>query len=190
MLGPYAAERGRYGTQAYEKKNRQAVDQATVTRAERSPWLDLERRVACWLERKAGTRLEFRNGYQAIPGYPADGFRADALLTDGASLLAVEVEVKQTHPDTNVGKYWLLAEHRRYQHVVLLQVYTPGYNSYPWRKRLAEYYAIRMQRELPFEYHQLDLRTSTSVDTAFSICVEQMEAHVQRVFPTSRPRVQ
>ncbi|MBL0892160.1 MAG: hypothetical protein IBJ19_16335 [Gemmatimonadaceae bacterium] len=111
-------------------------------------------------------------------------------MTNGASLLAVEVEVKQTHPDTNVGKYWLLAEHRRYQHVVLLQVYTPGYNSYPWRKRLAEYYAIRMQRELPFEYHQLDLRTSTSVDTAFSICVEQMEAHVQRVFPTSRPRVQ
>ena len=48
---------------------------------ERSPWLDLERRVASWLRQQAGKNLEFRNGYQAIPGYPPDGFRADALLT-------------------------------------------------------------------------------------------------------------
>lgn len=158
-----------------------------MTLAERSPWLDLESRVATWLEQQSvGTHLTFRNGYQAIPGYPPDGFRADALLTDGVRLLAAEIEVKQAHPDTNVGKYWLLAEHYRYQHVVLVQVYTPEYISYPWRKQLAEFYAVRMQRELPFEYHQLDLRTSTSVDTAYATCIEQLQAHVKHAFHISR----
>lgn len=146
-------------------------------------WYLLERRIADWMRQRATAGLEFRNGNQAIPGFPSNGFRADALLTDGQSLVAVEVEVKQTHPDTNVGKYWLLAKHRPYRHVVLVHVFTPGYNSYPWRKSLGEFYAGRMQEELPFEYIQLDARSSADPEAVFADCIRVLELRLAVVFP-------
>lgn len=145
-------------------------------------WYLLENQIAEWMRSRANGGLVFRNGNQAIPGYPSDGFRADALLTDGRTLVAVEVEVKQTHPDTNVGKYWLLAEHQRYERVVLLHVFTPGYNSYPWRKSLAEFYAKRMTQELPFEYVQVDARHRDDPELVLAECVSALNGMLERAF--------
>jgi len=77
-----------------------------------------------------------------------------------ALLRSLAVEAGQTHPDTNVGKYWLLSEHHVYSSVVLFHIYTPRYNSYGWRKTLGEFYARKMNAELPFEYSLLDFRNA------------------------------
>lgn len=104
----------------------------------------------------ASEELTFTNRIQAIPSFPSNGFGADGLLTDGEVVLALEVEVKQTHPDTNVGKYWLLSQYQAYVKVILFHVNTLGYTSYPWRLQLGEFYASKMAIELPFEYKLLD----------------------------------
>jgi len=83
------------------------------------------------------------------------------MITDGKILVAIEVEAGQMHPDTNVGKYWLLHdEFKKYEKIILFHVYTPDYNSYGWRKKLAEFYASKMRAELPFEYILMDCRSS------------------------------
>ena len=132
-----------------------------------SPWLAFEASLATWMRGFERPQLTFKSGRQAIPGFPSSGFRADGLLTNGKVLLALEVEVKQTHPDTNVGKYWLLSEHQQYGKVILFHVYTPAYNSYGWRKTLGEFYAKKMEAELPFEYQLLDLRNALDIEQAF-----------------------
>ncbi len=147
-----------------------------------TPWLQFESKLAAWIESFARSALPFRAGRQAIPGFPSDGFRADALLTNGQVLLAVEVEVRQTHPDTNVGKYWLLSEHQRYKKIVLFHVYTPAYNSYGWRKTLGEFYARKMSAELPFEYVLLDKRSSPDTDTAFAEVCTALEPRIREEF--------
>lgn len=87
------------------------------------------------------------------------------MLTDGRVLVAVEIEASQTHPDTNVGKYWLLhAEHQRYEKIVLFHIYTPDFESYPGRKRLGEFYAEKMRGEVPLDYKMLDYRSATDYD--------------------------
>src|SRR5262245_22624576 len=106
---------------------RRGVDERAAI--DRQAWASFEHDLAIWLQRFAMPGVQFCAGRTAIPGFPSDGFRADALLTDGRNLLAVEVEVRQTHPDTNVGKYWLLSRHHRYESVVLFHVYTPAYDS-------------------------------------------------------------
>ena len=126
-------------------------------------WKTFEHDLAAWVKSLCTSDLQFCAGWKAIPGFPSDGFRADALLTDGRRLLAVEVEVRQTHPDTNVGKYWLLSRHHRYDSVVLFHVYTPGYNSYGWRMELGKFYAEKMKADLPFQYVLVDRRSDTDV---------------------------
>ena len=126
--------------------------------ADFSPWLKFEASVAKWMSQFEKQGLTFKSGHQAIPGFPSSGFRADGLLTNGKILLALEIEVKQTHPDTNVGKYWLLMQHQQYEKIILFHVYTPAYNSYGWRKTLAEFYASKMSVDIPFEYHVIDMR--------------------------------
>jgi hypothetical protein len=133
----------------------------TSARESYAPWLAFEAALANRVRQLAGAPLSFSAGRQRIPGYPGDGFRADAALTDGRSLLAIEVEARQSHPDTNVGKYWLLRDYKRYNHVALIHVYTPAYNSYGWRKALGEFYAKRMAAEGGFEYVLLDERRAT-----------------------------
>lgn len=148
------------------------------------PWASFEREVAVWVKGHAKPGIEFRNGYQAIPGFPSDGFRADAMLTDGRSLLAVEVELKQTNPANNVGKYWFLhqPEYRQYESVVLFHVYTPVYNSYPWHLKLGQFYADRMQREFPFEYRIMDRRTDTDPAATLELVRETVGLRIQQLF--------
>ena len=147
-----------------------------------SPWLEFEASLANWMRAFTRPGLTFRSGRQAIPGFPSSGFRADALLTDGNVLLALEVEVKQPHPDTNVGKYWLLSEHHPYEKVILFHVYTPAYNSYGWRKTLGEFYASKMAMELPFEYHLLDFRNAKDTEAAFEEVTKALEMRIRVEF--------
>ncbi|MDW6017670.1 hypothetical protein SBW85_07750 [Vibrio plantisponsor] len=148
----------------------------------KSEWLKFESRLAGWMKSFGSEILQFTNGYQAIPGFPSDGFRADGLLTDGKVVVALEVEVKQTHPDTNVGKFWLLNQYKSYEKVVLFHVYTPEYNSYPWRLELGKFYASKMSEELPFEYHLLDLRQTESIDSAFDMVTCAIEGKIRSEF--------
>lgn len=153
-----------------------------MTTPDFTPWLQFESQLATWMKAFARDDLPFRAGYQSIPGFPSDGFRADALLTNGRVLLALEVEVRQSHPDTNVGKYWLLSEHHVYERVVLFHVYTPAYNSYGWRKTLGEFYAKKMTAELPFEYILLDHRTAKDTNAALKDVCAQLEPRIHKEF--------
>lgn len=125
-------------------------------------WKTFERELAIWMKSFSEYGLKFSAGYQSIPGFPSDGFRSDAALTNGRVLVALEVEVKQSHSDTNVGAHWLLSEHLVYDKVIFIHLYTPGYNSYGWRKTLGEFYVKKMAETLPFQYHLLDQRQAVS----------------------------
>jgi hypothetical protein len=59
-------------------------------------WLQFEKALAASVRIFEARGLTVRTGFQAIPGFPSDGFRADAVVTDGRRLVAVEVEVRQT----------------------------------------------------------------------------------------------
>jgi hypothetical protein len=132
-------------------------------------WKELEQAVSLWLKTFSSDTLIFRGSYQAIYGFPFDGFRSDGMLTNGTSLVAIEVEAGQIHPDTNVGKYWLLhAEYKAYEKIVLFHIYTPYYNSYGWRKKLAAFYADKMGHEVPIEYIVLDYRSATDFEAVLS----------------------
>jgi len=147
-----------------------------------SPWLKFESLVANWMGSYQTPDLIFKSGRQAIPGFPSSGFRADGLLTNNKVLLALEVEVRQTHPDTNVGKYWLLSQHHQYEKVVLLHVYTPAYNSYGWRKTLGEFYAKKMESDIAFEYIVIDLRKETSIEHCFQIVTTELQNQIEALF--------
>lgn len=147
-----------------------------------SPWLTFEASLAKWMSSFKREGIAFTSGRQAIPGFPSDSFRADGLLTNGRVVIALEVEAKQTHPDTNVGKYWLLSEHRRYDRVVLFHVYTPAYNSYGWRKTLGEFYAEKMAAELPFEYQLIDLRNALETEEALMQVISVIGERIRQEF--------
>jgi len=130
-----------------------------------SVWRQLERDVSNWLSTFASTGIQFRNPYQAILGFPSDGFRSDGMLANDHILIAIEVEAGQTHPDTNTGKYWLLnVEYKLYKKTVLFHTYTPDFRSYPWRKKLSEFYVKKMSSEVPIEYVPMDYRNRTAAD--------------------------
>lgn len=146
-------------------------------------WLDFEKQLATWMKGFERPGLQYCAGYRRIPGFPSDGFRADGLLTDGETLLALEVEVRQTHPDTNVGKYWLLSEHHAYKRVILFHLYTPAFNSYRWRLQLGQFYARKMQSELPFEYALLDRRKDTDITATFESVTTLIGSRIRKEFP-------
>lgn len=146
------------------------------------PWGRFEHDLAQWVRSFARPGLEFCAGRTRIPGFPTTGFRSDALLTDGRSLLAIEVEVRQTHPDTNVGKYWLLARHRSYESVVLFHVYTPAFDSYGWRMKLGQFYAERMEMELPFKYVLLDVRDRQDVGATLNEVQAKIQPRINAMF--------
>ena len=151
--------------------------------SENQEWLILEADIVNWLREKYSTRLQFRNSYQSIVGFPSDGFRSDGMLTDGETLLAIEIEARQTHPDTNVGKYWLLhKEHRQYQRIILFHVFTPLFDSYGWRKKLAEFYAVQMKGEVPIEYILKDLRESPDYSVALRELKREVAAKIETAF--------
>jgi len=126
-----------------------------------SSWQQLEKDISQWLAAFASDGIAFRNPFQAIVGFPSDGFRSDGMLANDDILIAVEIETRQTHPDTNIGKYWLLnIKHKLYKKIVLFHIYTPEFNSYGWRKKLAEFYIEKMRSEVPIDYILLDYRAT------------------------------
>ena len=125
-----------------------------------SDWLKLEEDLTKWLRGYSSKQLIYKGPNQCIVGFPSNGFRSDGMLTDNNALLAIEVEATQTHPDTNVGKYWLLHKEKKYNKIILFHIYTPKFNSYGWRKKLAEFYAKKMREEVPIEYIILDYRAA------------------------------
>lgn len=145
-------------------------------------WAQIESDLAGWMKDFSQYGLTFCAGRQCIPGFPVDGFRADGLLTNGRVLLALEVELKQNHPDTNVGKYWLLTKHKKYEKVVLFHLYTPAFDSYGWRKTLGDFYAERMQLELPFEYILLDRRKATDANGTFEEVCSLLRQRIHKEF--------
>lgn len=129
---------------------------------EKIKWTQLENALSRWLSTFSSEKIQFRNSHQAIIGFPSDGFRSDGMLANDEVLIAMEVEAGQTHPDTNTGKYWLLHTKReRYKKIILFHIYTPDFNSYGWRKELAEFYVEQMQKSgVPIEYILLDYRNA------------------------------
>ncbi len=147
-------------------------------------WKQLERELSSWVKSYAISPIEYRGSFQSITGFPSDGFRSDGMLTDGKVLLAIEVEAGQKHPDTNVGKYWLLGRYHTYKKIVLFHIYTPDFDSYGWRKTLGEFYAEKMQTEIPFEYVLLDRRESESYDSTLKEIQAQIAIRITSEFPS------
>ena len=71
-------------------------------------------------------------------------------------IIAVEIEIGQTHPDTNVSKYWRMKyRFTKGKKLTLIQVFGPRYeNDYQSRTDLAEFIAKRMIQDYgkTFEY--------------------------------------
>ena len=156
---------------------------STLERCNLPEWTQLERDVATWLSSFANNQIEYRNSYQAIPGFASDGSKSDGLLTCKGILLAVEIEVHQAHPDTNVGKYWFLHnELKAYKKIVLFHIYTPDFNSYGWRMRLGEFYARKMQSEVPIEYVLLDHRGAKDYDAVLRDIKTRVADAIRREF--------
>jgi len=146
-------------------------------------WADLEADIVTWLKKNYSSRLQFRNSYQSIVGFPSSGFRSDGMLTDGKTLLAVEIEAGQTHPDTNTGKYWLLHKrHKQYQKIILFHVFTPSFNSYGWRKELAGFYVAEMEKEVPIEYILKDFRKGINYNSALSEIKDAIQRKINSSF--------
>ena len=104
------------------------------------------------------------------------------MLTNGNVLLALEVEVKQTHPDTNGGEYWLLSKYQQYEKVILFHACTPADDSNGWRKTLGESYASKMGNELPFEYHLVDMRNAIDTKSAFDEATNKLGKRIEIEF--------
>lgn len=145
-------------------------------------WSNLEKDLTKWLAGFSSQGLVYKNQYQSIAGLPSTAFQSDGMLTDGDTLLAIEVEATQSHPDTNVGKYWFLFENKKYKKIVLFHIYTPKFRSYGWRKQLAEFYADKMRREVPIEYIRLDRRKDTDYDSTLESIKKEIAAKLHETF--------
>lgn len=148
-------------------------------------WKELEKEICNWLRSFECSQISFRGPNQAIIGFPSDGFRSDGMVTDGEVLIAIEVEAGQMHPDTNVGKYWLLNnQYKAYKKVILFHVYTPEYNSYGWRKQLGEFYAVKMSAEMPFDYVLMDYRKAADFSATASEIKTLIKDRLKEALPT------
>lgn len=149
---------------------------------EKKIWTQLEKDI---LERLESISIEqglaFRNSYQAIIGFPSDGFRSDGMVIIGDILIAIEVEAGQMHPDTNVGKYWFLQKkYKEYDKIFLFHIFTPTYNSYNWRKELANFYAEKMKDDIPFEYNLIDERNNEDYTDVLERCWGEIEIKIMK----------
>lgn len=146
-------------------------------------WYHFEKELSGWLSSHSTEIVHFRNPHQAIIGFASSGFRSDGMLTDGKTLLALEVEAGQLHPDTNVGKYWLLMEkHPKYSRVILFHIFTPAFNSYRARMDLAGFYAEKMMDALPFQCHLRDLRSETDYEGALRKLKIEIQTIIDKEF--------
>jgi hypothetical protein len=147
-----------------------------------SHWEQLEKDISEWLRTFRSATIQFCNANQAIAGFPSYGFRSDGMLTNGRILVAVEVEASQTHPDTNVGKYWLLhAKYKQYQKIILFHVYTPDCRSKS-RKELGEFYAEQMKGKVPLHYIPLDCTKAKDYDATLTEIKAKIGARVKQAF--------
>lgn len=150
---------------------------------DKANWIQLEKDLCIWLSEFSSKGIVYKNSNQAIVGFPSDGLRSDGMLTNGETLIAIEVEAGQTHPDTNTGKYWLLYnEYKSYKKIVLFHIYTPKFDSYGWRKRLAEFYVERMQHEVPIEYKLMDFRCSDDYNKVLLELKKKIKRKIEKEF--------
>jgi len=114
-------------------------------------WANLERDVTKWLSSFVSDDIMYKKGI----GYLR--FMSDGILIKNNRLLAVEIECGQTHPDTNVLKYWRLQSNDppKYKKLVLLHFFTPGYR-YPGRKELAMFLSKNIPSRAKITYLQKD----------------------------------
>ena len=141
-------------------------------------WKQLEKDISEWLSTFRSANVQFYNAHQAIAGLRKFRFRSDGMLASDRVLVAVEVEAGQVHPDTNVGKYWLLyAEHRQYQRIILFHVYTPDCRS-KGRKKLGEFYAKQMKGKVPLDYIQRDFHDTTK---DYQAVLAEIKAEIETV---------
>ena len=149
-------------------------------------WKDFATDIEKWLKQSYSLRFHFKNSHQSIVGFPSDGFRSDGMLTDGKTLLAVEIESRQTHPDTNTGKYWFLYKrynkYSRYQRIILFHVFTPLFDSYGWRKELAAFYVAKMRKEIPIEYILKEFKNDTDYSDALSELKNAIQSKIMAEF--------
>jgi len=144
-------------------------------------WANFESEITTWLKENYSPRFQYKNPYQSIVGFPPQYFRSDGMITDGKTLLAVEVEARQTHPDTNTGKYWLLHKrYQQYQKIILFHVFTPLFDSYGCRKELAEFYVEEMKREVPIDYIPKDFRQGIDHENALSELKHAIQEKIDR----------
>jgi len=145
-------------------------------------WKTLETRLNTWLKEIAlKCNLHYRGSNESIYGTPNDCFKSDGMITDGEIMIAIEIERGQYHPDTNVGKYWFIYDRLyRYKKMILIHVYTPLYESFPWRKELASFYASKMiNYGNPLEYVELDYRNKTvDSNTVFNEITKLIERYL------------
>ena len=149
-------------------------------------WTDLEKDLTEWIKRISEiNQLELRNSNKAIIGFPSDGFRSDGMLKINNTLIAIEVEAGQTHPDTNTGKYWLLYDqYKKYDKIILFHIYTPKFNSYNWRKKLGEFYIKKMKVNTPIDYILMDYRDSQIYDHVFTSVKENIKKRLINIIST------
>lgn len=149
-------------------------------------WTELEKDLTKWIKRISEiNQLKFRNSYQAIIGFPSNGFRSDGMLIINNTLIAIEVEAGQINPDTNTGKYWLLYDkYKKYDEIILFHIYTPKFNSYKWRKELGEFYIEKMKENTPIDYILMDYRNCKKYDQVFTLVKENIKKRLINIIPT------
>jgi len=91
-------------------------------------------------------------------------FKADIQINNSSEVIFIEIEESQTHPDTNVSKYWGYLESNPNRKVKLIQIFGRGFseteNNYASRKKLSEFIAKKIKLAFPkdFEYVPLNLK--------------------------------
>ena len=171
----------------YTKRNTPHNQQLGRDAMALNDWLQLEGDVCGYLKSLVRPGLSYSGPKQCIPGFPTNGFKSDGCLTDGKSLLALEIEAAQMHQDTNIGKYWLLQTVRPYERIALVHVFTPKFDSYAWRKQLGEFYVGQMPCSLPLDYIQLDRRKAMDYAAVLDEVKRIVDTQVARLFDSARP---
>lgn len=107
---------------------------------------DLERELTNLL--KGMDEGSYTSPSTAFPGQKvAMAFKSDGMLLTESRALVLEVEVGQTHPDTNVGKYWPLLEMEAdpLERLVLVHVIASRRSNVS-RLALAQFYVDKMKQ--------------------------------------------
>ena len=104
------------------------------------------------------------NEYRLFKENGLISFKADfSVELSSNTFLFVEVEETQTHPDTNVSKYWMFLEKNKGINIILIQIFGRGFtetkNNYRSRLDLCNFIAGKMSEALKerFKYYSKEL---------------------------------